>query len=594
MLGYTYSFYLHFSPNYNKSITMPPSPLNPDNLLFPSTWSFLHMLRDLRNDFPSALLRYRSLEAHLASRLNINLPDFGRDTDRNIVSGLANGERRARTFVYAFLIEFLIKHLGVREYNTEASRRIWISAGVEILKTQLRTEGQRWDDYDFIASILSPSWGILILFRNLIGMVWGGVNYLLGDIEEKYYTNKWLKRVITIFVWGVVVWVGIWVGLKVFSPSSATLKPCIYSSHDFHSRPKLAIHSEPNLAERRRLFIWHKNPNAVDVTAGLAAIHRCRMDAEVEAQSFQRFLSPDPHPSFESLDAFVDNFTIFHAYTEEAATQLRIFNTKTERLIEWYGFEMGAIIARIDFHVEDSLNTSNSLSTSTQSNFSLAIFSIHEFLTYYGILTPRDNNKLVKVETQRRTNEEDNKWLIQRHHQNHAQIQQELILAIKVAERVCNKYEDMEFYQFNNASIKAALRWSSRIQYTYLQSSWFKSTFNPTYINTRPTSPPSQYKAEIERWSIFNAEIKNLFVLKKAGREAIFEGWETLKELKEEEKILSSGLLEEKIDKMVREQKGLRETVIFQIEMTKHKGDNIKGMIKGLGRIVRRREKEGV
>ena len=138
-------------------------------------------------------------------------------------------------------------------------------------------------------------------------------------------------------------------------------------------------------------------------TASLATIRQRRMDIEVEAQSFQRFLSRDPHPNFESFDTFVYNFTNFHTYTKEAATQLRIFNTKTERLIEWYGLEMGVIITRIDFYVD------NLLSTSTQSNFSLTISSIHEFLTYYGILTLRDDNKLVKAETQRRTNEEDNK-----------------------------------------------------------------------------------------------------------------------------------------------------------------------------------------
>jgi hypothetical protein len=83
---------------------MPPSPLNPNNLLFPSTWPFLHMLHDLRNDFPSALLRYRNLEAHFASTLNINPPDIGMDTERNLVSRTAKVEHQARTFVCAFLI----------------------------------------------------------------------------------------------------------------------------------------------------------------------------------------------------------------------------------------------------------------------------------------------------------------------------------------------------------------------------------------------------------------------------------------------------------------------------------------------------------
>jgi hypothetical protein len=64
--------------------------------------------------------------------------------------------------------------------------------------------------------------------------------------------------------------------------------------------------------------------------------------------------------------------------------------------------------------------------------------------------------------------------------------------------------------------------------------------------------------------------------------------------LKEKEKILSSGLLEDKLDKRVREQKRVRETVIFQVEMTRHKVNIIKGMVKRVERIVRRRGKEGV
>ena len=57
---------------------------------------------------------------------------------------------------------------------------------------------------------------------------------------------------------------------------------------------------------------------------------------------------------------------------------------------------------------------------------------------------------------------------------------------------------------------------------------------------------------------------------------------------------MSSGLLEDKLDKRVREQKRVRETVIFQVEMTRHKVNIIKGMVKRVERIVRRRGKEGV